>query len=258
MKSRNKKECKGKESTIGKIIYGFLLFMPLLAITFTCLYTTFNDNAFENYDTGKQIEYEQVQTLNDFNAGSNYIITPNATLNVNNSNYAQNQTTIYTTKLNYNGVDYENAYFSYYSTGNAIYIYCYYYDNGTQTTIMSGLNAKTTKFNFTYQTNNFYADFSYIAPLFSEEIVNQNNYLNNSFYYAVNKVEQSPLFNWAEDSVIYTGMTNTCNALDITNTFIPLIMTYWLIISVIYFLYDIILIILHVFHRKIHELEESI
>ena len=48
MRSKDDKcKHKGQETTIGKIIYGFLLFLPLVAIGVTTLVSTFNMNAKE-------------------------------------------------------------------------------------------------------------------------------------------------------------------------------------------------------------------
>ena len=82
--------------------------------------------------------------------------------------------------------------------------------------------------------------------------------LSEVFYYAIDRTENSNLFNWSKNNDIYNIMHGACNTLSITNTFIPMLMTYWLLISVIYFLYDIGLMIIIVVHRKIHELQDSI
>ena len=60
------------------------------------------------------------------------------------------------------------------------------------------------------------------------------------------------------NSVVYNTLETTCNQLSITTTFIPMLLAYWLIISVIYFLYDIALLLIWSAHDKIHELRDSL
>ena len=257
MKNKNKDK-KIHENIIGKIIYAFLLFMPLLAIGVTCAYTIFNKNAYQSYGDNYVEKNITIQTQDDSN--TYYLNGQNVTWYLNNNVYAS-QSYIYgfsdislnlneifnTNDLIYNG-------FRFY-TSKADFMY--FYDTlGTEHTLRNYKNYFST-FTYTidlntytnkpYNTNygNFVITLLTTAPL------------SNVFYYSIDKVQESPLFNWAENSAIYTGMTTTCNALNITTPFIPLLMTYWLIISVIYILYDIILIILHIFHKKIHQLEDS-
>ena len=61
---KDKKVKHGKENTIGKIIYGFLLFMPLLAIGITCAYVIFNKNAYQSYDKSNVINETSVSNSN--------------------------------------------------------------------------------------------------------------------------------------------------------------------------------------------------
>lgn len=257
MKSRNK-DHKPHESIIGKIIYGFLLFMPLLAIGVTCAYAIFNKNAYQSYGDNYVEKNITIQNQND--ANTFYLDGQNVTWYLNNNAYGSRSSkygfseisldlnTLFNTQdIIYNGFEF------YTSAVNFMY---FYDSNGTQ-----------------YQLNNYKNDFSTFTYTIDLDTYNSKplnttygNFvitlltpapLTNVFYYSIDKVQQSPLFNWAKDSLIYTGMTNTCNALNITTPFIPLLMTYWLIISVIYILYDIILVILHIFHKKIHQLEDS-
>ena len=76
---KDKNKCKNKgESTIGKIIYGFLLFMPLLAILSTILYTTFNKNAYQSFANNNESQYQVIQV--------NQLVV-NEQYHFNNNNY---------------------------------------------------------------------------------------------------------------------------------------------------------------------------
>ena len=250
MKSRNK-DHKPHESIIGKIIYGFLLFMPLLAIGVTCAYAIFNKNAYQSYagETLNQSDYEHI-SVNDMEVGKEYfLITPNSKTyqqQSSNTQFVVSNVTINDTLKDVNQIRFyvntNSTTLTIQGIGNDSFIY-----QNNQTNIL--------KFTFNGSNNNNYVN--EINTILYEKTYVLSSFVSEVFYYSIDKVQQSPLFNWAEDSLIYTGMTNTCNALNITTPFIPLLMTYWLIISVIYILYDIILVILHIFHNKIHQLEDS-
>lgn len=250
MKNKNQDK-KPHESIIGKIIYGFLLFMPLLAIGVTCSYAIFNKNAYQSY-YGETINEENFITID-----KNKLTSENTYYFISNP-IAQTETTsvtIYVNDLTRNNQSLptcNNIRFVYQNNVN----YIFYYNDGTYLG-ENNLNTSSinVKFDFVYSTqiinlNSVYNKFYYLE-------YKELSFVSEVFYYSIDKVQQSPLFNWAEKSAIYTGMTTTCNALNITTPFIPLLMTYWLIISVIYILYDIILVILHIFHKKIHQLEDS-
>lgn len=248
---KNKDLKKAKESTIGKIIYGFLLFMPLIAIGSTILYTTFNKNAYQSFTN----EDNTKTYVDNYTNGNTYYFNENGGENFNTNKIPVEMLDLSTNKTELQSYydNNENNIKAFklerYGTSFAIYFY----------------DLADTQMNYSIlqQTNNLYLKFITkdtgqfgLNDTFYQ--LNDNNLLSNSFYYAVDKVEQSPLFNWAENSLIYTGINNTCEQLSITTTFIPLLLAYWLIISMIYILYDIVLMILIILHNKIHQLQDSI
>ena len=74
MKSRNKDCKKTHESLIGKIIYGFLLFMPLLAIATTSLYAIFNKNAYQSYADYTDTQITEVSLNTPLINGQTYYV----------------------------------------------------------------------------------------------------------------------------------------------------------------------------------------
>lgn len=302
---KDKEKRKHHESTIGKIIYGFLLFLPLLAISITCGYAMFNKNAYQSYEGefSNSIPHYTNTTFNvSANNNGNYnFVVQNVTLpqdtniitisfnsetnvynsgNNNISGYAVlgiNLDSIKNTNLdNYNNNSKSLVFSTYYyeNQGNGFtkIKFCFLdYEINTNVSLPQNLTwfEKENAF-ITFERSddiNIYG--SHHGYYFRSEVssgikelmyytIEVTKDLSNVFYYSVDKVEQSNLFNWAKTSMIYTGMLNFTTAMNVTNTFIPMLLTYWLIISVIYFLYDIILLILVVLHRKIHELQESI
>jgi len=261
MKNKNKDK-KIHENIIGKIIYAFLLFMPLLAIGVTCAYAIFNKNAYQSTAMVQDTKYELIGNQENFEVRNYYQFYTNSNLILNN----RNQTIKFKNFASISGytqaeilnIEKTNQ-FEFYQNQNGKFIHFslngqsenYYF----QFANTEGVLSRNLIFNFQFDGNNNllnnYQDNIYLLQF------GQSNLLDNVFYYSIDKVQESPLFNWAKDSAIYTGMTTTCNALNITTPFIPLLTTYWLIISIIYILYDIILVILHIFHKKIHQLEDS-
>lgn len=268
---KNKDLKKGKESIIGKIIYGFLLFMPLLAIITTCLYAIFNKNAYQSY-SGLNENTESniiVNTTNDFDYTKTYYIG-NSRLTENNTGgekstgyFLLDNVEVIQNNTSYSNdlvEQFERIYF--YLANNSGNIYANFYIGNTAYSLntnntflfkvnirgITGNETTINNLNWTLSHSNslYYIDYYTIQQI------------DNVFYYAVDKVEESNLFNWATNSIIYTGISNTCTQLSITNTFIPLLLAYWLIISVIYILYDIILMILIILHNKIHQLQDSL
>lgn len=235
MKNRNLK--KGEESIIGKIIYEFLLFMPLIAIFVTCGYAMFNKNAYQSQNL--QPNYTQIKSNDDLVLNKTYHfsnVSPVNTYNITVSNIS-----------NLVGYSYNNL-----ENINRIRLYSSGLVEFSQDTTQ--LFSTNNIINFDFNLISFYRENEVYKVLYNIE----NNTLLDTFYYSVEKVEQSNLFNWAQNSIIYTGIANTCTQLSITNTFIPLLLAYWLIISVIYILYDIILMLLIILHNKVHQLQDSL
>lgn len=291
MKNKDKKH---HESTIGKIIYGFMLFAPLFAIASTCLIYSFNKEI-HTPSQSVEIEYKyesnEVETEEDLVLGNIYNIKFNdvyENMFLNNDPYISltiievksfSINRIFTTgtqgyideNIEINNTKYENAtsiidfhsdyiWFGYCSINlpdNYLlggYIENMDYQDIINYNIIAVLNS--------YENINFNnIEFSKVnnndIPIESVEVITEQNPTEKVFYRAVDYVEDSNIFNWAKNSLIYTGLVDTCLILSINNTFIPMLLAYWLIISILYFLYDIVLMILQVLHRKIHELQET-
>ena len=252
MKDKEKKNKKYHESTIGKIIYGFLLFLPLLAIGVTCSYAIFNKNAYHSYYAENINESELVE-IQEIKSNETYYLKPNNSV----SNFTSNITftcedTSYIIVQN-NKTYYDNGFF-YYNEGQAKNYIALRLGNDTYsyTALSSFVEGKI---------NNFYStspNLNYLIGYLYQYEYNNNSFISEVFYYSVDKVTQSNLFNWTQNTTIYTTINQFTNTLGITNIFMPILLTYWLIISIVYFLYDIVLMILVVLHRKIHELQDTI
>lgn len=246
---KDKDKCKkSKESTIGKIIYGFLLFLPLMAIGVTCAYAIFNKNAYQSKQYLGVTNALTITNSNQFVENTEYVIEyVDNGITSNSLVYSFSKSTIPYDELNLPNLNY----------------------NGFQIIGEHGMIFANEENQFIYRNNiwgNELKSFTAILTSFTSPVTNfkivkytYSSYtLDNVLYYSIDKLQESNLFNWAQDSIIYTGMTEFTTSLSITNTFIPLLLTYWLIISLVYFIYDIVLIIFNVLHRKIHELQNNI
>lgn len=254
------KNKKAKENIIGKIIYSFILFMPLLTILFTALYATFNKNAYKSYygetiNEKNYIEVNNIQTYvgeaiydvdntitYSFTDGTNYFDVENFKSQIPDINNNE------VTKIQMYSAIYQNDYNMWISlrdnnnnilkninvANTSTYFTCYIIDYSKQ-------NNSTTLGNF----ENYFYKYEY----------NKLSYLDNSFDYGLYKAEQNPLFNWSKNTGLYTVLNTTCTTLGINTTFIPFIFAYWLLVSLIYILYDIALVGINIIHNKIHELE---
>lgn len=261
MKDKEKKH-KG-ESTIGKIIYGFMLFLPLFAIGSTILLNTFQSTEQKNIDTTYDYQTNDVNSVEDFVRGNIYHFHYEKLDTANE--YICRCQAIYLTDNNVTNAKYlvekSNSYFNIRVSGSNWQIDVFNANNASSLG-RTNSTSRNIDFDFVYEDETYidFDKFEYSKSENTHIIEYTETGINRSdiFYYSVNQVENSNLFNWATNTAIYTGILATANTLGITNTFIPMLMTYWLIISVLYFLYDIILMGLNILHKKIHELQESI
>ena len=113
---KNKDQKKGQETTIGKIIYGFLLFMPLIAIGVSCITCFWNKEVPVETQTAEiQYKYESNEVNNiyaDLHIGNIY-------------NFSIDQTT-YTNLVTNSELISGSKIWIYYSTSNK---YVEIYDN---------------------------------------------------------------------------------------------------------------------------------
>ena len=65
----------------------------------------------------------------------------------------------------------------------------------------------------------------------------------NVFYTAVNNMNNSTLFNWTEDTAIYTALNSMLVGLELGTgtTTLAILLTYWSLMTAIYIVFDIII-----------------
>lgn len=266
---KDKETCKkGHESTIGKIIYGFLLFLPLMAIGVTCSYAIFNKNAYQSYESKQDTSLQRITNYQSLVIGETYTLsnlTKPETGNAISPIFYSNNADEYIKSFPHTNHSLTYVGFSFMTTSNQNnFVYGYTdYDTTTYATEdhAGNLELILNTLPFTFKLDNLYTQAYNYNNVTNFQIYRNFTHkieLSEIFYHSIEKIEQSNLFNWTKNSIIYTGMTEFTTSLSISNTFIPLLLTYWLIISIVYFLYDIVLVMLNVLHRKVHELQDSI
>lgn len=65
--------------------------------------------------------------------------------------------------------------------------------------------------------------------------------LDNAFYYGVDQMTKSELFNWTQNTALYSGIKAMTDNLQIQTNAIAILLTYWFILTIIYIIVDIVL-----------------
>ena len=246
MKMKDEKQKHNHKITelIKICIFGLLMIAPLFASVSQMLYVTFNKNAKDSYysETINQSEYVNVDNLqlnknyyfNNSNPTSSLLTITGIRITIENlSNYVgPYQTTI---ESNINNIKY--LYFSNSGTSNA-YIG---FQDVTYTTIQNVSFANSINFNFDFLgTNTNTIDTFLLDRLYTLEY-NKYSFLDNAFYYGVDQMTQSDLFNWTQNTAIYTGVKAMTDNLQIQTPAIAILIVYWFILTIIYVIIDIVL-----------------
>lgn len=235
-------------------IFSILMLAPLIAIGTTCAYAIVNKNAYISYSNFNKDnnEYEVLNNWNELIQGRTYRFSGNDTFtsltnttvqrfNVSNIQMiasSQTSSMVLDIETNCNG-------FGMWRDTSLGHNYIRFYNDSAYITT-GGFNSYSYVFTFTfegYYNMNTSNDLSYYTGnMFTESTLNNNtNTLDNAFYYATEKMTQSDLFNWTENTAIYTGVSAMCTQLDIETNVIPILIVYWFILTIIYVIIDIVL-----------------
>lgn len=254
MRSREEKKCKKHEGFKGKIITFFMLFAPLIAIGVTCGYAMFNKNAYQSYDD--QLVESSVN-LDSSNVNNLYVNGQYVTYTF------KEHDTQWNASFGFSEISIDlNELFNVETTWNKFYLFRDRQDILFYTTANQSyrLNEVDRNFNtFTYRIDLTVSSDKEIYNYGIATIINYTTQkVSNVFYYSIDKVQESPLFNWASDNVAYRLYHNMCTTIEVTNTFIPFMLAYWTLTAIIYILFDIEFTLLWKLHDKLHDLTDSI
>ena len=65
--------------------------------------------------------------------------------------------------------------------------------------------------------------------------------LDNAFEYSVNKLAESPILSWTQQTAIYTGVNTMTTQLGVSTPTIAMLIVYWFLLTIIYIIIDIII-----------------
>ena len=121
--------------------------------------------------------------------------------------------------------------------------------NTTNTNIINDGRFENTTFEF-YYIRNSYSNETYF-DLVKNNIKQVNDLLlDNVFYYAVDKVEQSSMFSWAYTSFLVAPFQYILALFGVPSTHVIVeLLSYWLSVSVIWLIFDVIMYVPLLAHR---------
>lgn len=234
-------ELKGKHdhaltSWLKVIIFSLLMIAPLFASISQWIYVSFNKNAKDSYGgfNENQVEYVEptnVETYQEYN-----LINHSYTLSTNG--YIDLQIL---EVVNFTGNDTQKQLIE---DSNRIYLrttgdYYIFYNNSTYQYEMN-VNNITIELKVIITATNINS-LNDLKPILLERQVNGNETLDNAFYYGVEKMTESDLFNWTQNTTLYSGIKTMTDNLEIQTPAIAILLTYWFILTIIYVIIDIVL-----------------
>lgn len=229
-------------------IFSILMLSPLIAIGTTCAYAIVNKNAYMSYSNfnAENKQYDIVSNYDNLVVGQRYrFVSNNNPLGVSSISG----------RLVYEDVNILSSTFNA-STNtqieNSTYLGMWYGTNYNSNFIRFNENANlqlsnnqiTFEFTFVGFSNinqNNTLPYYFGTMITKSYLTDTTNTLDNAFYYATEKMTQSDLFNWTENTAIYTGVQTMCTQLEIETNVIPILIVYWFILTIIYVIIDIVL-----------------
>ena len=242
-------------------IFSLLMLAPLIASCSQWLYATFNKNAYQSY-SGTQTQYVQQKVENVYRLS--FYNTENEGMYDNMSNFH-----IEGILYSFDGNNYINRYLdeTYDDTKNIDNIYYFNFDVGEEqievtrysTMLMDNYNYFYTAVTFIYYEFDYFDltidsynsdDISDLISLnyliecpidYYNMVEIESTTLDNAFYYGVDQMTKSELFNWTKNTTLYSGIKAMTDNLQIQTNAIAILLTYWFILTIIYIIVDIVL-----------------
>lgn len=221
------------------LLFALLMLAPIFSVASRCLYVICNKNAYQSYSG---ITYEN-EYLNTINVPLNDIYF---TFNNENSFYNSERKELTFTNLEYINGNLNNNQINTINDNLTIQIW---FDTSLQSNYITwdGLNTNlgATNIQFTLKGNlvatNNLINTQNLNNILVYRQNNINSSLDNVFTYSVNEMENDQLFNWTKNTAIYTGINTMTTGIGITQEAIPILLTYWFLLTVIYVIVDIII-----------------
>lgn len=246
-------------------IFSLLMLAPLIASCSQWIYATINKNAYQSY-SGTQTQFvkqkvENVYRFTNFNNDNEFLYDYYTEFGFNGNVYAIDQGNIVSAYLDEALPDEYNKYENYcifnYSNHGEGNVLCSLtvYQSIRQTNDLyytTGICLDYEEFNSFDLTINETFDiniqslinngFLVDCPVNYYEMVEvQATTLDNAFYYGVDQMTKSELFNWTQNTALYSGIKAMTDNLQIQTNAIAILLTYWFILTIIYIIVDIVL-----------------
>ncbi len=265
MKMSKEKHDHKITKNLKAILFAFLMFLPVLSVVSTSLYTIFNDNAYQSYDgkeTYLQAELKTptnaVNTLNDIKIGNYYLLT--ITKDSGITELFNDLPDVDQIEFKYEFIGLEGAEI----TISSNYMYSFNYasitypiknnQQGYVEIYLESVDGYTTTISAWQEIslivkirNNSYIGawqvFQELPTKYYEytATTKERYTLNNAFDKAFNELENNKMFSWTKDTIIYQGIDNTLNLLQVKNNTLSVLISYWLYLTTIYIIIDIII-----------------
>lgn len=245
-----------KISKLFHWLYAVLMLLPVFFITGRVAYTIFNKNAKDSYT-----DIAEYQTINDLNELRNYLQKDIYVISTNNYNASS---TSYSFAINYDFLEIINS--------NIPMNYDITASNRIILSIVGGSSVNSCSYSFyrgdmeivTFQQSSY----SFLIKVYLTSFINASNIdnflsynhsllyksasntLDNAFIYSVNKLNEEPLFSWAKDSFLVTPFTFITGLFGVpSDSPINTILSYWLDISIIWLVFDLVMYLPLLIHR---------
>lgn len=240
-------------------LYAILMLLPVFYIGGRVLYTIFNKNAKDSYSQGVQYKYEtnEVNSFIDIHENNIYKVTIN-TLPSDNGNYPIcNAKAIYNYQYTYTectSVVTTNSYLIIRVYNNMLYV-----QNIDYFGVLSSIQLTNVTLPYSFDVviysiteNTFNSNLFSISNYNELVFDNTNAYLDNAFEYSVNQLNEVPLFSWAQTSFLNQPFTYISGLFGIAaSNPINTMLSYWLSISIIWLVFDLVMYVPLLVHRWI-------
>lgn len=227
------------------LLFALLMLAPIFSVASRCLYVICNKNAYQSYANEYVEEKVDVNNVGEFIIGNVYTFDNSVYATGSISYVSMELIDITTTNTSIstiiNSINELKQYyyrFSLFVSGD--YFDFAFYSNDTNNA-PNRFIGHGVAFTFTYKYLGVNGNLEGILNNTKQIKELKNNTLDNVFTYSVNEMENDQLFNWTKNTAIYTGINTMTTGIGINQEAIPILLTYWFLLTVIYVIVDIII-----------------
>lgn len=220
------------------LIFSILMLVPFLSVATRSLYVICNKNAKDSYSQANLINQQsKITTKIDIPNGTVLTYIKDRQVNGYSAMFPFTATTL---DLQSIFGDVNITQLGTYSNGNNNYIVGI--PNNVYENRLLIMNNNIQSFAFTYDANGTaYQDNVYTSNFSLYMTTYKKLNLDNVFEYSIDQLAQSQYYNWTTNTAVFTGVSTMTTQLGITGQTIPILLTYWFMLTIIYVVIDIIL-----------------